>query len=55
LRSQLEKYIAEELGKDYLNKAKVQTELRSVNKEVSGLKKKLIALQERKAILEGSQ
>jgi len=34
LRSQLEKYIAEELGEDYLLRLKNQTELRRVKKEI---------------------
>lgn len=54
LRSQLEKYIAEELGEDYLVRGKNQTELRKVKKEMSDLKKKLNALQGRKAVLEES-
>lgn len=54
LRSQLEKYITEELGDDYLVRVKNQAELRKVNKEISGLKKKLNALQDRKAFLEES-
>src|SRR3990167_5702595 len=48
LRSQLEKYIAEELGGDYLRRGKNQTELGKVKKEISGLKKRLERLQERK-------
>lgn len=52
LRSQLEKYISEELGEDYLVRVKRQTELRKIKKEISDLKKKLNALQERKADLE---
>lgn len=54
LRSQLETYIAEKLGKDYLVKARGQTELRRVKKEISNLKKKLSALQDRQAVLEAS-
>jgi hypothetical protein len=54
LRSQLEKYISEELGEDYLMKVKNQTELRKVKKEISDLKKKLNALQDRKSVLEKS-
>lgn len=54
LRSQLEKFIAEELGNDYLKKVIAKTQLRSVKKEISELKKKLSILQERKAILEES-
>jgi hypothetical protein len=54
LRSQLEQYIAEELGEDYLRRGKNQTELRRVKKEISDLKKKLEGLQERKKELEAS-
>ena len=52
LRSQLEKYISEELGEDYFARVKSQTELRKIKKEISDLKKKLNVLQERKADLE---
>ncbi|MGH8564061.1 MAG: hypothetical protein ACREXW_08190 [Gammaproteobacteria bacterium] len=52
LRSQLEKYIAEELGEDYLLRLKNQTELRRVKKEISDLKKRLEGLQQRKNELE---
>ena len=51
-RSQLEIYIAEELGEDYLVKVKSQTELRQIKKEIADLKKQLTALQDRKAALE---
>ncbi len=54
LRSQLEKYIAEELGEDYLTRVKHQTELSTVKKEISELKKRLDGLQERKKELEAS-
>ncbi len=54
LRSQLERYIAEELGEDYLVKAKSQAELRRIKKEIADLKKQLTALQARKAALEES-
>jgi hypothetical protein len=54
LRSQLEKYIAEGLGEDYLLRVKNQTELRRVKKEMSDLKKRLDGLQERKHELESS-
>lgn len=54
LRSQLERYVAEELGEDYLVRLKNQTELRRVKKEVSSLKKRLVELQERKNELEAS-
>ena len=49
LRSQFEKYIGEELGETYLVKVKNQAELRRVKKEISDLKKKLKALEGRKA------
>jgi hypothetical protein len=52
LRSQLEKYITEELGEEYLARIKGQTELRKIKKEISGLKKKLDVLQDRKTDLE---
>jgi len=54
LRSQIEKYIAEGLGEDYLRRVKNQTELRRVKKEISDLKKRLEGLQERKHELESS-
>ena len=54
LRSQLEKYIAQELGEDYLVKAKAQTELRSIKKEIAELQKRLNQLQNRKNDLEKS-
>jgi hypothetical protein len=54
LRSQLEQYIAEALGEDYLRRVKHQTELRRVKKEIAELKKKLAGLQERQQELEAS-
>jgi hypothetical protein len=54
LRSQLEKYITEELGEDYLVRVKTHTELRKIQKEISDLKKKLNVLQDRKTVLEES-
>ena len=54
LRSQLENYIAEELGEGALHRVKNQTELRRVKKEISDLKKRLKGLQERKDELEAS-
>jgi ubiquinone biosynthesis protein UbiJ len=54
LRSQLEHYIAEELGEDALRRVKNQTELRRVKKEISDLTKRLKGLQERKNELEAS-
>ena len=52
LRSQLEQYIAEELGADRLSSAKNQIELRKVKKEMADLKKRLRELQMRRTELE---
>ena len=52
LRSQLEKYITEQLGEEYLVKIKGQTELRKIKKDISELKKKLDILQNRRTELE---
>src|SRR6516165_10789150 len=52
LRSQLELYIVEELGSEYLMSKKSQTELRTISKEIADLRKKLAALEARKAELE---
>jgi hypothetical protein len=52
LRSQLEAYIAEELGSDHLSSGKNKSELRKIKKEMASLKKKLAELQLRKAELE---
>ena len=54
LRSQLEKYIAEQLGSKHLAGRKSQTELRKINKEIADLTKKLTALQARKAEMEAA-
>jgi protoheme ferro-lyase len=54
LRRQLEKYITEELGKQYLVRVKAQTELRKIKKEISDLKKRLHERESRKTILEHS-
>ncbi len=52
LRSQLESFIAEELGSDCLSNSKNQTELRKIKKEIAVLKKRLTELQIRKSELE---
>ena len=52
LRSQLEKYIIQELGEKYLLKIKGELELRKIKKEISDLKKRLNVLQLRKTALE---
>ena len=54
LRSQLEKYITEELGQEYLLKVKAQAELGRVKKEIAKLKKQLNVLESRKTVLEES-
>ncbi|NCC50150.1 MAG: hypothetical protein EOM20_02940 [Spartobacteria bacterium] len=52
LRSQLERYIAEELGSSCVETGKRQTELRKIKKEISLLTKKLKELQIRKSEIE---
>jgi len=52
LRSQLETYIAEQLGEECFLRANAQTELRAVSKEITNLKKRLAELEARKAELE---
>ena len=52
LRSQLEQYIAQEAGDDYLADCNAQTELRKIKSEMAALKKRLKALQDRRTELE---
>ncbi len=52
LRSQLEQYIAEELGADHLASNQKQTELRKIKREMASLKKKLKKLEVRRCELE---
>ena len=52
LRSQLEQFIAEELGEDCLSSGKNQTELRKIKKEIADLEKRLVELRYRKIELE---
>ncbi len=52
LRSQLEQFIAAELGTDHLINCKRKIELRKIKKEMSDLKKRLEELQTRKTELE---
>ena len=52
LRSQLEQYIAEELGADRVSTGKNQTELRRIKKEMADLKNRLAELQARRTELE---
>ena len=55
LKSQLERYITEELGSNYLESRKTKTELRKVNKAIAEVTKKLAELLERKAEIEKSE
>jgi hypothetical protein len=52
LPRQLEQYIVEQLGSDYLVAKTGATELRKISKEIADLKKKLIVLQARKSEIE---
>jgi hypothetical protein len=52
LRSQLEPYIAEQLGPDHLASQKAKAELRAISKEIADLKRKLTELEARKVELE---
>ncbi|MFP4029802.1 MAG: hypothetical protein ACLFWL_18645 [Candidatus Brocadiia bacterium] len=52
LRRQLEKYIVEQLGQDYLSSAKKRTEIRKIKREINSLKKRLNELGARKTELE---
>jgi len=55
LRSQLEPYIAAELGPEYLSSVKSKTELRAIVSEIAGLRKKLASLEARKVALQGAK
>jgi hypothetical protein len=52
LRNQLESYIKAQLGSKYLERRKVQTELRCISKQITNLTKKLAAPEARKASLQ---
>ncbi len=52
LRGQLEAYIVEELGDDYLRSWQGKTELREVTREMAQLRKRLDELEARRAQLE---
>jgi hypothetical protein len=52
LRSQLEPYIAEQLGPEYLASKKAKTELRAISKEIADLRRKLTELEARRVELE---
>ncbi len=51
LRSQLEPYIAAELGGEYLASRKHRTVLKAINKEIADLRKRLTVLEARRAEL----
>jgi hypothetical protein len=53
LRSQLEAYIVEELGNDYLRTWQEKTELREIKQETTELRKRLNELAARRAEIEG--
>ncbi|MGO9902313.1 MAG: hypothetical protein ACLP0J_22070 [Solirubrobacteraceae bacterium] len=53
LRSQLEAYIDEELGNDYLCTWQEKTELREIKQETAKLRKRLNELAARRAEIEG--
>ena len=52
LRSQLERYIAAQLGSEYLVGKKAQIELPAIKKEIAEIRKRLAFLEARKAELE---
>jgi hypothetical protein len=54
LRSQLEAYIVEELGDDYLRRWQEKTELREIKEETTKLRKRLDELAARRAEIERS-
>jgi hypothetical protein len=53
LRSQLEAYVVEELGDDYLRTWQEKTELHEIKQEMAKLRKRLNELAARKAEIEG--
>jgi hypothetical protein len=53
LRSQLERYIAAQLGSEHLMAKTTQIELRAINKEIAEIRKRLSTLDARKAELDG--
>ena len=52
LRTQLERYIAAQLGSEYLASKKSKTELHAISKEIAAVRKKLALLEARKVELE---
>ena len=53
LRRQLEAYIVEELGDEYLRSWQAKTELRDITREIAELRKRLDELEARRAQIEG--
>lgn len=53
LRRQLEAYIAEKLGDDYLRSRQEKTELREITREIAQLRKRLDELEARRAEIDG--
>jgi hypothetical protein len=53
LRRQLEAYIAEELGDDYLRRWQEKTELREIKRDMAQLRQRLDELEARRAEIEG--
>ena len=53
LRSQLEAYVVEEFGDDYLRTCQEKTELREIKQEMTKLRKRLDELAARKAEMDG--
>jgi len=54
LRSQLEKYISDQLGNEYLMTVKNKAELDAIKKEMNDIMKRMDALQKRKAEIEST-
>ena len=54
LKSQIERFIVEQLGAGYLVNRTAQTDLRKINKEIAELKKRIKELQVRKDEIEKS-
>lgn len=55
LRSQLEPYIAAELGGEHLASRKHRTELKAIDREITELRKRLTALEARRTELTGGE
>ena len=51
VRSEVEVFVDEKYGSDYLRKKKIKKELAQTNKELKGLKAQVVSLEQRKAEL----